>query len=102
MGYTSDTRWQEKLEQKEAQHTKLITALRAAKWEVDCQAILLGRTGTVYKRDLAALEHMGVNKAAARTLLTTLSLDAVLAAHNIGMARRRLERSPTAPRAGVG
>ena len=102
VGYTSDTWWQEKLEQKEAQHTKLITALRAAKWEVDCQVILLGRTGTVYKRDLAALEHMGVNKAAARILLTKLSVDAVLAAHDIGMARRRLERSPTAPRAGVG
>ena len=101
VGYTSDTRWQEKLEQKEAQHTKLITALRAAKWEVVCQVILLGRTGIVYKRDLAALEHMGVNKAAARTLLTKLSVDTVLAAHDIGMARR-LERSPTAPRAGVG
>ena len=53
---------------------------------MDCQVILLGRMGTVYKRDLAGLEHMGVNTAAACTLLTKLSVDAVLAAHDIGTA----------------
>ena len=102
VGYTSDTQWQEKLRQKEGQHAELTAALREAGWTAECLVILLGRTGTVYKRDLAALHSMGIGKAAARTLLTKLSAHAVLAAHDIGMTRRRLERTPAASRAGVG
>jgi hypothetical protein len=100
VGYTADTKWQEKRDAKKEQHKMLVTALRQAGWTVETYIILVGRTGTVYKFCKAALEQLGTTRQAACALLVKLSVQAVLAAHNIGMARRRLERGQG--RAGVG
>lgn len=100
VGYTSDTRWLEKVQEKKAQHARLVAALTVAGWTVESHVILVGHYGTVYKSGRAALLELGLSKADASSLLEELSVQAVVAAHEIGMARRRLER--TRGRDGVG
>ena len=100
VGFTSDTRWQDKMQEKRGQHEALVAALRAAGWTVNAHVVLVGHCGTVYKTGLTALQDMGVSKQNASALLEDLSIHAVVAAHEIGMARRRLER--ISGRVGVG
>ena len=100
VGFTPDTRWQDKMEDKRKQHAELVDALNAAGWTVELHVVLIGHCGTVYKSGLAALEKMELSKSDASSLLADLSLHAVVAAHEIGMARRRLERM--SGRTGVG
>jgi hypothetical protein len=100
VGYTSDTRWQQKLLAKREQHAHMIAEMRAAGWRVELHVVLVGRAGTVYKTGLRAALTLGMTAMAAKTLLTQLSIQAIGAMHDIACARRRLERRPQ--RAGVG
>jgi hypothetical protein len=100
VGYTADTRWQEKLKQKERQHEALEIALRAAGWKVETRVLVVGNTGTIYKSGLTALIRLGLRKMEACELLGKLSVHSVLVAHDTSMARRRMERVQA--RAGVG
>ena len=100
VGFTSDTRWQDKMLEKRRQHEALVALLRAVGWTVDMHVILVRHCGTVYKPGLAALKDLGLSKQCASALLEDPSVHAVVAAHEIGMARRRLER--TSGRVGVG
>jgi hypothetical protein len=61
VGYTSDTRWKEKLAEKQVQHERLRAQLAAAGWDVDPEehVILLGTAGTLYRQSLRALQGVG-------------------------------------------
>jgi hypothetical protein len=61
VGYTSDTRWQEKVLEKQSQHAELIAALERQGWHVDSHIILLGVAGCVYtKHTVAPLHKLGM------------------------------------------
>lgn len=99
VGFCSDTRWRDRVANKLAQHDTLMEALQQAGWKVDehPQIIVLGACGASYLSGQQALERLGLTKKKCSGLLTDLHLIAVHAAHDISMARRRLER-----RTGVG
>jgi hypothetical protein len=102
VGYCSDTKWRDKVKDKLKQHEHLVATLKEAGWRIDeaPHIIVLGAVGAVYMSGLQALQKLGLTEKHGRALLTKLHLDAIQAAHNISLARRRLER-PHHP-AGVG
>ena len=80
-----------------------MSALTVKGWQVEAHVVLLGHCGgTVYKSGLKALQALGLDKIDASKLLEQLSVHAVVAGHEVGMARRRLERTTTQGRDGVG
>ena len=99
VGYTSDTRWKEKLAEKQVQHERLRAQLADAGWDVDPEehVILLGTAGTVYRQSLRALEAVGLQRNDAKALLRKLHIMAITTLRDIVATRRRLER-----RTGVG
>ena len=115
VGYTSDTRWRERMAGKRSQHwgtgglseeerTCLADALRREGWRVAEEPciILIGTCGTVYGSGLRALERLGVTTEGSRRLLRRLHLEAVTALRDIIAARRQLDSSRSVERAGVG
>eukprot|EP00887_Chlorella_sp_A99_P002003 scaffold18.g2003.t1 len=94
VGYCSDTRWGEKVQDKLAQHRALLEALAQAGWRVDPDPhiVVLGACGAVYLNGLQALKKLGLTKEQSSTLLTKLHVMATQAVHDILVARRRLER----------
>ncbi len=94
VGYCNDTRWTEKLEEKQQQHAELKRLLRIAGWQVDDQEyiVLLGTAGTVYRQSLRTLQALGMPADVARQLLQKLHIDVVLALQGIIATRRQLER----------
>ena len=92
VGYCSDTRMQEKEEEKRKQHARLAAYLTEAGWTVQpVQPIVLGTTGVVYKPTLAALIQLGLDKVQARDLLKDLHIHGVHTAFNTVCARRQRE-----------
>jgi hypothetical protein len=102
IGYCSDTMWTARVADKLQQHHQLMAALRQAGWNVDERphVIVLGACGATYLSGQQALAQLGLNKKQSSDLLTKLHLSAAGAAHDISLARRRLER--TGSRTGVG
>lgn len=102
VGYCSDTRWRAKVLEKQEQHAALLQALKEAGWNVDETAyvVVLGACGTVYLSGLQALEKLGLSRKQGTALLQELSGQAIMAMHNMSLARRRLERGIL--RGGVG
>ena len=99
VGFTQDTRFEEKMLEKQAQHAGLVQLLRDAGWTVQYHVILIGVAGSVYKPGLQALRDMGMADRDARRLLTELHMHAVTSLRDILLVRRTVER---AQRAGVG
>ena len=104
VGYCSDLNWRNKMQEKMAQHQKLLQELKAAGWKVDeqPQVIVLGALGAVYLSGQEALVRLGLTKAQASKLLAELSAMAVEAAYEITLMRRRLESGCPSMRVGVG
>lgn len=104
VGYCSDLNWRSKMQEKMAQHQKLLQELKAAGWKVDeqPQVIVLGALGAVYLSGREALVRLGLTKAQASKLLAELSVMAVEAAYEITLMRRRLEGGCPTTRVGVG
>ena len=102
VGYCSDTRWQDKLQEKQTQHTELCKELRQALEQagfvVEEHIIVLGTAGTVYKHDLKALKALGLTAKHASDLLTKLHIHAINKLQDVVISRRHLEHS----RIGVG
>ena len=99
VGFTQDTRFAEKMAEKQAQHAELVRLLQQAGWTVSYHVILVGVAGTVYKSGSRALRELGMGDKDARALLRELHLHALECLYNIVLARRQLERNI---RTGVG
>ena len=97
VGYTSDFRWKEKLEEKKAQHQTLIQALRDNQWEVEEHYIVLGSKGAIYNDTLTTLQTLGLRKAQALALMCSLHIHAINYLATIVRTRRHLEYTPSAP-----
>ena len=91
VGYCSDTRMVEKLNDKYEQHAQLKSLLLARGHTVSVLPIVLGNTGSVYTTNADVLRALGVNRATRERLLTSLSIHAVTSMHKIIRTRRQLE-----------
>ena len=91
-GYCSDTKYEEKLHEKTQQHQEVTNMLTQYGYDVYLKPLPLGFAGTVYKSNLEALMHFGMNKTKAKGTLRKLHTHAITCLHNFIKARRYLER----------
>jgi hypothetical protein len=93
VGYCSDLRHPEKRVEKLQQHTKLITALRNAGWDVarsETTVITLGHTGTITPHLHALLKTLGCSTQIAHRTCRKLTKHAVHTTTSITALRREL------------
>ena len=93
-GYCSDTRYLEKLAEKEAQHTALETALKSYGYDVEVLTYILGFGGSTYTSNEKTMKALGIDHSAADALTRKTHEHTVVCAHNILKCRRFLERCP--------
>ena len=92
VGYCSDTRVQDKREEKEKQHDRLAEALTAHGWKVTKHVIPLGNTGIIYTNIRDTLQALGVEDAhRTNKTLAKLNCHAVEYMQHIITKRRKLE-----------
>ena len=77
VGYTSEIRYAEKLQEKMTQHGKLQRALSRVGFEVSILPVILGTTGGVFNINLDSLRAVGISAERALHLINTLSKHAV-------------------------
>ncbi len=94
-GYCSDTRYEEKLQEKGAQHKALEEALRDYGYSVTTLPIIIGQSGSQYHTTLAALANFGIEHGPASKVMSKLHEHAVLTFHKILTSRRVLKREKT-------
>ena len=94
-GYCSDTRYEEKLQEKGAQHKALEEALRDYGYSVTTLPIIIGQSGSQYHTTSDALAKIGVEHGPANKVMSKLHEHSVLTFHNILTSRRVLEREKT-------
>ena len=103
IGYTHDTKHEEKAHRKAEQHSRLAERLREAGWKVvysKLEAITLGFGGTI-RGDLASLlQTLGASNLSATKCCDKLSKHAVHTAHATVQLRRELERTTELPPGG--
>ena len=98
VGYCSDTRYREKLQQKMEQHTVLKTILLSKGHTVRYLPIILGNAGCTYKSGEQALLDLGISRSNVQKLHTRLMEHAISYLHRIVRTRRQLEHSCSHPR----
>ena len=77
VGYCRDDKAPSKAAHKMRQHLELQDALVKEGWTVQVVPIVLGHCGSVYYRDMEAVQKLGVDKAGAKALFTALHDNAV-------------------------
>ena len=97
VGYTSHTRYLDKMQEKSDQHEKLVADLREEGWKVqytDQHRIVLGTPGTIYLNTVDLLSNLfKIPMAKVDSTLCKLSALAVNKGQDIICARRRLENT---------
>ena len=68
-GYTSDTRYLEKIAQKKAQHQRLMEALKLKRFDAQLMIFAFGVGGSIYKQTMKDLRQLGVSAAACTKIL---------------------------------
>ena len=76
VGYVSDTKYEEKLKDKMAQHGKLLAALSNAGFEASVLPVILGNTGGVFHSNLTSMQALGISHDRSLHLIRTLSKQA--------------------------
>jgi hypothetical protein len=101
VGYTANTRYLEKVQEKQLQHAQLCQALREAGWNVRYTAdhqVILGTGGDVYKPTVSLLSTLGVTDTdRCDKTLGKLSAWAVDKGQHIITTRRQLEALQNGP-----
>ena len=73
VGYTSETRYAEKIQKRMTQHGKLHHALSRVGFEVSILPVILRTTGGVFNSTLDSLRAIGISNEKALHLINTLS-----------------------------
>jgi len=94
-GYCPDTRYEEKLQEKEAQHKALKEALKDYGYNVTTLPIIIGQSGSQYHTTSDALAKIGIEHGPASKVMSKLHEHSVLKFHKILTSRRKLEREKT-------
>ena len=92
-GYCVDTRYAEKMAQKNEQHEKLVDMLKMYGHDVHLRPMPLGYAGTIYNCNLSMLQDLGLQRTVAEGVLKKLHMQAVTSLHNIIKERRYLENN---------
>ena len=92
-GYCPDTRYEEKLQEKGAQHKALEEALKDHGYNVSTMPIIIGQSGSQYHTTSDALAKIGIEHGHASKVM--LHEHSVLTFHKILTSRRVLEREKT-------
>ena len=92
-GYCSDTRYEDKLKEKESQHQALQEALEDYGYKVAVLPVILGFSGSHFHTTIHAFKQLGIEHSAMTSLMRKLYEHAVTSLHNIVVSRRVLERS---------
>jgi len=94
-GYCPDTRYQEKLQEKEAQREALSGALKDYGYNVTTLPIITGQSGSQYHTTSYALAKIGIEHGPASKVMSKLREHSVLTLHKILTSRKDLEREKT-------
>jgi len=86
-GYCSDTRYEEKLQEKGAQHKALEEALKDYGYNVTTLPIIIGQSGSQYHTTSDALAKIGVEHGPASKVMSKLHEHSVLTFHKILTSR---------------
>jgi len=86
-GYCSDTRYEEKLQEKGAQHKALEEALKEYGYNVTTLPIIIGQSGSQYHTTSDALAKIGVEHGPASKVMSKLHEHSVLTFHKILTSR---------------
>ena len=90
-GYCADTRYEEKLQDKEAQHQELHAALTDVGYNVATLPIILGFSGSNYHATTDALAQLGIEHKQAEKVMLKVHEHAKISLQSIIMSRRALE-----------
>ena len=90
-GYCADTRYAEKVTEKNEQHEKLVDMLKMYGYDVQLRPMPLGYAGTIYKCNLSMLQDLGLQRTVAKNVLKKVHTHAIMCLHNIMKERRYLE-----------
>ena len=82
-GYCPDTRYEEKLQEKEAQHKALEGALKDYGYNVTTLPIIIGQSGSQYHTTSYALAKIGIEHGPASKVISRLREHSVLTLHKI-------------------
>ena len=94
-GYCPDTRYEEKLQGKEAQHEALEAAPKDYGYIVTPLPMIIGQSGSQYHTTSFALAQIGVEHGPTNKVVSKLHEHSVLTFHKILTSRRVLERGKT-------
>ncbi len=92
-GYCADTRYAEKVAEKNEQHEKLVDMLKMYGYDVQLRPMPLGYAGTIYNCNVSMLQDLGLQRTVAKGVLKKLRTHAILCLHNIIKERRYLENN---------
>jgi hypothetical protein len=97
LGYSSDTRYMDKVMEKKEQQAELCKLLAAEGYDVKLLPIVLGSAGTLFKCLDRATKEMDIPNARKQKLYSKLHLHSIHSLQNLVSQRRYLERQkPTA------
>ena len=91
--YCADTRYVEKMAEKNEQHEKLVDMLKMYGYDVHLRPMPLGYAGTIYNCNLSMLHDLGLQRTVAKGVLKKLHMHAITSLHNIIKERRYLENN---------
>jgi hypothetical protein len=92
LGYSSDTRYMDKVMEKKEQHAELCKLLAAEGYDVTLLPIVLGSAGTLFKCLDRAPKEMDIPNARKKKLYSKLHLHSIHSLQNLVSQRRYLER----------
>jgi hypothetical protein len=97
LGYSSDTRYMDKVTEKKEQHAELCKLLAAEGYGVVLLPIVLGSAGTLFECLDGATKEMEIPNARKKKLYSKLHLHSIHSLQNLVSQRRYLEsQKPTA------
>ncbi len=99
VGYTSEGRFVDKCEEKNAQHCQLKQLLEAQGFQVDIVPLIIGSTGGIFNLTSAGLDCLGIDKQRRQVLVQKLHVKSIVWMHDIIKKRRALDAtlSPNLP-----
>jgi hypothetical protein len=94
LGYSSDTRYMDKVTEKKQQHAELCKLLSVEGYDVKLLPVVLGSAGTLIKCLEQAAKKMDIPHARRKKLYSKLHLHSIHTIQNLVSQRRFLERQP--------
>ena len=88
VGYSSETRYPQKIQEKKQQHDLLVRLLETEGFEAILEPIVLGTTGGIFTSTNSLLRQLGIEKTRLHRLNKKLHLHSILNMHNLIKLRR--------------